>query len=74
MIVASFYAIAMLDLAKLSVPQLLLSAALLNAAVALYIYGLMPEFLLRSCRGCWSTRSTGSVPAGPRIFQSGAPR
>ncbi len=47
MIVASLYAIAMLDLARLSVPQLLLSAALLNAAVAVYIYGLMPEFLLR---------------------------
>jgi 1-acyl-sn-glycerol-3-phosphate acyltransferase len=47
MIVASVYAIAMLDLAKLSVPQLLLSAALLNAAVAVYVYGLMPEFLLR---------------------------
>jgi hypothetical protein len=31
----------------LNVPQLLLSAAILNAAVALYIYGLMPEFLLR---------------------------
>jgi 1-acyl-sn-glycerol-3-phosphate acyltransferase len=47
MIVASAYAIAMLDLAKLTVPGLLLSAALLNAAVAIYIYGLMPEFLLR---------------------------
>jgi hypothetical protein len=47
MIVASLYAIAMLDLAGLTVPQLLLSAALLNAAVAAYIYGLMPEFLLR---------------------------
>ena len=38
---------AVLDWAGLTVPQLLLSAALLNAAVAVYIYGLMPEFLLR---------------------------
>jgi hypothetical protein len=47
MVVASLYAIAMLDQAGFTVPQLLLSAALLNAAVAVYIYGLMPEFLLR---------------------------
>jgi 1-acyl-sn-glycerol-3-phosphate acyltransferase len=47
MIVASVYAIVLLDVAKLSVSQLLLSAALLNAAVAVHIYGLMPEFLLR---------------------------
>jgi len=47
MIVASLYAIVMLDVAGLTVPQLLLSTALLNAAVAVYIYGLMPEFLLR---------------------------
>jgi 1-acyl-sn-glycerol-3-phosphate acyltransferase len=47
MIVAAVYAIVMLDAAGLTVPQLLLSAALLNAAVAAYIYGLMPEFLLR---------------------------
>ena len=47
MIVASVYATVLLDMVGLSVPQLLLSAALLNAAVAIYIYGLMPEFLLR---------------------------
>ena len=47
MIVASVYATVLLDMAHFSVPQLLLSAALLNAAVAVYIYGLMPEFLLR---------------------------
>jgi len=47
MIVAAVYAIVMLDVVGLSVPGLLLSAALLNAAVAAYIYGLMPEFLLR---------------------------
>jgi len=47
MIVAAMYAVVMLDLVGLSIPALLLSAALLNAAVAAYIYGLMPEFLLR---------------------------
>jgi len=47
MIVAAVYAIVLLDVLKLSVSQLLLSAALLNAVVAVYIYGLMPEFLLR---------------------------
>lgn len=47
MIIASVYATVLLDIAKLTVPQLLLSAALLNAGVAVYIYGLMPEFLLR---------------------------
>jgi hypothetical protein len=47
MIVAAVYAIVLLDVVKLSVSQLLLSAALLNAVVAVYIYGLMPEFLLR---------------------------
>jgi 1-acyl-sn-glycerol-3-phosphate acyltransferase len=30
-----------------SVPQVLLAAALLNAAVAVYLYALLPEFLLR---------------------------
>lgn len=47
MVVASAYAIVMLGPLGLTVPQLLLSAALLNAVVAVYIYGLMPEFLLR---------------------------
>jgi 1-acyl-sn-glycerol-3-phosphate acyltransferase len=33
--------------AGLSIPQLLLLTGLLNACVAIYIYGLVPEFLLR---------------------------
>jgi 1-acyl-sn-glycerol-3-phosphate acyltransferase len=33
--------------AELSVPQIFLVAAILNAAVAIYIYTLLPEFLLR---------------------------
>jgi len=33
--------------AGLTVPQLLLTVALMNAAVALFIFGLLPEFLMR---------------------------
>ena len=35
------------------------SPALLNAVVAIYIYSLVPEFLMRFLAGCWCTRSTG---------------
>jgi 1-acyl-sn-glycerol-3-phosphate acyltransferase len=47
MVVASVLAGVLLNVAKLSIPQLFLAAALLNAAVAVYIYTLVPEFLLR---------------------------
>jgi len=43
---AAVLAIALLDLG-FSIPQLFLAAALLNAAVAIYIYTLVPEFLMR---------------------------
>jgi len=43
---AAVLAIVLLDLG-LSIPQLFLAAALLNAAVAIYIYTLVPEFLMR---------------------------
>ena len=33
--------------ARASIPQLILVTALLNAGVAIYIYTLVPEFLLR---------------------------
>jgi 1-acyl-sn-glycerol-3-phosphate acyltransferase len=33
--------------AGLTIPQLLLTAALMNAAVAVFIFGLLPEFLMR---------------------------
>src|SRR5581483_5451333 len=33
--------------AGLSIPQLFLATALFNAAVAIYVYSLVPEFLLR---------------------------
>lgn len=51
--------------AGLSVPQVLLTVALLNAAVAIYIYSLVPEFLLRFLawilvRFIYRVRVTGS--------------
>ena len=47
MVVAAGLAIALLNLAHLSIPQLLLVTAILNAFVAIYIYTLVPEFLMR---------------------------
>jgi len=46
MVVSAGLAIALLA-AGLSIPQLFLVTALMNAAVALYIFGLVPEFLMR---------------------------
>jgi 1-acyl-sn-glycerol-3-phosphate acyltransferase len=46
MVVASLTATALLA-SGLTIPQLFLVTALMNAAVALYIYRLVPEFLLR---------------------------
>jgi 1-acyl-sn-glycerol-3-phosphate acyltransferase len=43
---AAVVAIVLLDLG-LSIPQLFLATALLNAVVAIYIYTLVPEFLMR---------------------------
>jgi len=43
---AALVAVVLLDLG-LSIPQLFLAAALLNAIVAIYIYTLVPEFLMR---------------------------
>jgi 1-acyl-sn-glycerol-3-phosphate acyltransferase len=45
-VAAALLAITLLDLG-LSIPQLFLAAAILNAAVAIYIYTLVPEFLMR---------------------------
>jgi 1-acyl-sn-glycerol-3-phosphate acyltransferase len=50
MIVASLMAIALLH-AGLSIPELFLVVGLMNAAVAAYIYMLVPEFLMRFL--CW---------------------
>ena len=46
MVAAAGVAIALLA-AGLSIPQLFLVATLMNAAVAVFIYGLVPEFLMR---------------------------
>lgn len=46
MVAAALLAVVLFS-AGLTIPQLLLATALLNAAVALYIYTLVPEFLMR---------------------------
>lgn len=46
MVAAALIAIVLLDLG-LSIPQLLLVMAIFNAAVAVYIFSLVPEFLMR---------------------------
>ena len=46
LVVSALLAIALLA-AGLTIPELFLVTALMNAAVALYIYGLVPEFLMR---------------------------
>lgn len=50
MVVAALMAMGLLA-AGLTVPQLFLITGLMNIAVAVYIYGLVPEFLLRFM--CW---------------------
>jgi 1-acyl-sn-glycerol-3-phosphate acyltransferase len=47
MVSAALLAIVFLQVAGLSIPQLLLVTALMNAAVAVFIYTLVPEFLMR---------------------------
>ena len=47
MVVASVLSGVLLNVAHLGIPQLFLAAALMNAVVAVYIYTLVPEFLLR---------------------------
>jgi 1-acyl-sn-glycerol-3-phosphate acyltransferase len=47
MVIAAVLAIVWLEVLKLSIPQLFILAAVLNAAVAIYIYSLVPEFLMR---------------------------
>jgi 1-acyl-sn-glycerol-3-phosphate acyltransferase len=46
MVASAILSIALFD-AGLSTPQLLLTVALMNAAVAVFIFGLLPEFLMR---------------------------
>lgn len=47
MVVSALFAIALLGAAGFSIPELFLAAAVLNAVVAIYIYTLVPEFLMR---------------------------
>jgi 1-acyl-sn-glycerol-3-phosphate acyltransferase len=47
MVAAAVIGVVLLNVCHFSIPQLLLVTALLNAAVAIYIYTLVPEFLLR---------------------------
>src|SRR5688572_28840838 len=47
MVVASLVALALLNVAGVTIPQLLLITAIFNAVVAIYIYTLVPEFLMR---------------------------
>ena len=51
MVVSALLAIALIKLFNFTVPQLILTIAILNAVVAVYIYSLTPEFLLRFI--CW---------------------
>jgi len=51
MVAAAVMAIVLLEVAKFTIPQLLLVTAILNALVAIYIFTLVPEFLLRFL--CW---------------------
>ena len=51
MVVSALLAIALIKFLSFGVPQLILTIAILNALVALYIYSLTPEFLLRFI--CW---------------------
>jgi 1-acyl-sn-glycerol-3-phosphate acyltransferase len=47
MVIAAILAIVWLEVLQLSIPQLFILAAVLNAVVAIYIYTLVPEFLMR---------------------------
>ena len=47
MVLAAALAIVWLEVLHFTIPQLFILAAVLNAAVAIYIYSLVPEFLMR---------------------------
>jgi 1-acyl-sn-glycerol-3-phosphate acyltransferase len=47
MVLAAGLAIVWLEVLRFTIPQLFILAAVLNAAVAIYIYSLVPEFLMR---------------------------
>src|SRR4029077_4066383 len=66
MVAGAFAAIALLEL-DYSVTQILLAASLLNAVVAIYIYSLVPEFLMRFMVGML-------IPSVYRLQKSGLER
>ena len=47
MVLAAGFGIGMLSAAGLTIPQMFLVTGVMNAAVAIYIYSLVPEFLMR---------------------------
>ena len=47
MVVAAIFAMLILGMAGLSIPELFMLTAILNAVVAIYIFTLVPEFLMR---------------------------
>ena len=47
MVIAALFAIWLLGAAGFTIPQLFLATAILNAVVAIYIFTLVPEFLMR---------------------------
>jgi 1-acyl-sn-glycerol-3-phosphate acyltransferase len=51
MVASGVLSLVMLTVMKLSIPQVLLVTAILNLLVAIYIFTLVPEFLMRFC--CW---------------------
>ena len=53
MVLAAVLAIAWLEVLHFTIPQLFILAAVLNAVVAVYIFTLVPEFLMRFLSGSW---------------------
>ena len=47
MVISNVLAVVLLNFVNLTIPQFFIVLALLNAAVAIYIYSLLPEFLMR---------------------------
>ncbi len=60
MVAAALVSILFLSVAKLSIPQLFLALSLMNVAVNVYIFKIVPEFTCASWSGCSATPCTGS--------------
>jgi Major Facilitator Superfamily. len=70
MVVAAGLSAVLLNKAGLSIPGLLLATALLNALVAIYIYTLVPEFLLRFIDWLLINTLTASALPAWKTFRS----